>query len=792
MWKIQLVTAWRRLKNNKSYAIINIAGLGASLACAILLFLFINYHLRFDNFHPGSDRIYRISSRTTYGGVEGFNTGVPQPLGKALRNDYPYFENVAMRAEVTEPLVTIGEGNDRKKFDARSVFTEPAYFNILHLPMVSGTPASALGEPYGAIITEETAARFFPGQHAVGKQFTTANGVYTVKAIAKNIPKNSDHRFDIFLSYSTFKDYNAFLASDSIWGGISSSIQCFIKLKPGVNARLPANALPEVIAKNNPEDRGLMFFIMLPLRDLHFDTRFSGTIQKKYLWSLGWMGAFLVFTACINFINLSTAQSLSRSREIGVRKALGSTRWQIFGQFLSETFLLVAAAVITASVIVSLSLPQLNKTLFTDIPLNSQTIILLAGVAIILLLAVMLLAGYYPGVKQARLNPVKGMRAQTRPQGNKGVSIRKTLIVLQFAIMQVMIVGALVISRQMHFSMNTDGYLHKNGILLLRIPEKNASTLHTLRQRITQLAGVETASFCHAAPLSATNMATSMRMDGREKDEDFQVAIKYADDHYLETFGIQLVAGANLPASDTVNGMLVNEMLVKKLNVASAEAIIGQTIRVNNVRTVVRGVFKDFHNRSFHTNLQPLSLHSDIRRFSELAIRINMQQSAALMPAIEKIWSETFPDYLYNHRFLDQDIAAMYEAETLLKQLVEIFALVAVLIGCLGLYGLISFMAEQKKKEIGVRKVLGASVPSVIWLFGREFTIMLVAGFVLSAPLSWWLMNSWLEGFQYRIGVGPGIYGITVALCAAITLLTVGYSSIRAALMNPAVSLKTE
>lgn len=791
MWKIQLLTAWRRLKNNKPYALINIAGLGASLACAILLFLFINYHLRYDNFHPDAGRIYRISSRTTYGGVEGFNTGVPQPLGKALRNDYPYFDQVAMRAEVTEPLVTVGDGAQRKKFDARSIFTQPEYFHILHLPLVSGTAASALGEPYGAIITEETAERFFPGQDAVGKQFAAANGIYTVRGIAKNIPKNSDHRFDIFLSYATFKDYNPFLASDSLWRGISSSIQCFVKLKPGTDPGLLATALPKVVEKYNPEDRDLMFFIMQPLRELHFDTRFSGTIQKKYLWSLGWMGVFLVFTACINFINLSTAQSLRRSREIGVRKALGSTRWQIFGQFLSETFLLGAAAVIIASVIVSLSLPQLNKTLFTDIVLNRQTIALLAGVSVLLLLAVMFLAGYYPGVKQARLNPVNAMRAQNAAQA-KGVPIRKALIVLQFAIMQVMIVGALVISRQMDYSMNSDGYLHKNGILLIRIPEKNPSTLHTMRQRITQLAGVQSASYCHAAPLSGTNMATSMRMDGREKDEDFQVAVKYADDHYLETFGIQLVAGTNLPASDTVNGMLVNEMLVQKLNIASPAAIIGQTIRVNNVRTVVRGVFKDFHNRSFHTNLQPLALHSDIRRFSELAIRLNMQQSATLLPAIEKIWSDAFPDYLYNRRFLDQDIAAMYEAETLLKQLVEIFALVAVLIGCLGLYGLISYMAEQKKKEIGVRKVLGASVPSVIWLFGREFTLMLVAGFVLSAPLSWWLMNSWLEGFQYRIDVGPGIYGITVSLCAAITLLTVGYTSIRAALMNPAVSLKTE
>lgn len=793
MWKIQLVTAWRRLKNNKPYAIINIAGLGASLACAILLYLFISYHLRFDDFHPDSDRIYRISSRTMYGGVEDFNEGVPQPLGKALRNDYTFFEKVAMRITMGRRLVTVQKGSDKLKFNARAAYVEPGIFDILHFPLVSGNAEQILNQPHSAIITTEMAEQFFPGQDPIGKQFRLSNTQdFTVRGIAQNMPDNTDHPTDVFLSYTSYKEVNAYLASDSSWGSIASSIRCFVKLKPGISPQQVEAVFPQVINKYEPEENNLMFFHMQPLGDLHFDTRYSGTIEMKYLWSLGWMGAFLVFTACINFINLSTAQSIRRTREIGVRKALGGTRRQILMQFLFETFLIAGAAAIIAGTIISLALPQLNKTLFTDIKFDGRTVATLLSFCAVLLLAVVLLAGYYPGVIQAKLNPVKAIRTQGAPERQGRISFRKSLIVMQFTIMQVMIVGAIIIGRQMHYSMTGDTALHKNGILLVNVPDQDPSTLKTFRARITQLAGVQQASFCQAAPISNTNRSTSMRFGARDDDEDWQVSVKYADAGYLATFGIQLIAGSNIPVSDTANGMLVNETLVRKLGMQSPGEIIGQPIKVGNKQTTVRGVFKDFHNHSFHSGVEPLSLYSDIREFDELAIRLDMQQASIVMPAINKIWNETFPDYMYRFRFMDEDIAGMYEAESLLMQLVEIFAIVAVLIGCLGLYGLISFMAIQKKKEIGVRKVLGASVPSMVWLFGREFTIMLIAGFVLSAPLSWWLMNSWLVGFQYRINFGPDVYIVTLSLCAAITALTVGYTSIRAALLPPAVSLKTE
>ncbi|WP_298717255.1 ABC transporter permease [Chitinophaga sp.] len=793
MWKIQLLTAWRRLKNNKPYAIINIAGLGASLACAILLFLFINYHLRFDNFHPGSDRIFRISSRTMYGGVEDFNEGVPQPLGKALRNDYTFFEKVAMRISLGRRLITVQQGKEKHKFNGTASYVEPSYFDIFRFPLISGNAHQALSEPYSAIITEEMAAKLFPGQDPIGKQLRLANSQdFTVRGIAQNMPANTDLPSDLFLSYAAYKDVSPYMASDSSWGSIASSIRCYVKLKPGVGPDLVEAAFPQVINKYEPEENNLMFFHMQPLRDLHFDTRYSGSIQRKYLWSLGWMGAFLVLTACINFINLSTAQSLRRTREIGVRKALGGTKRQIFSQFLSETFYIVAAALAIAVTIVSLAIPQLNKTLFTDITLDGRTVFTLLIYICILLLTVVFLAGYYPGILQAKLSPVLAMRAHGTPERPGRFPLRKTLIILQFAIMQFMIVGTIIIGRQMHYSMTGDTALQKEGILLVNVPGQDPSVLKTLRTRITQLAGVQQASFCQAAPISFTNRATAMRFGARDDDEDWQVSVKYADAEYLETFGIRLVAGHNLPASDTANGMLVNETLMRKLGARSPDEIIGQPIRVSNVQTTVRGVFKDFHNHSFHSEVEPLCLYTDIREFDELAIRLNMLQASTVMPAIDKIWNETFPDYMYRFRFLEEDVAGMYEAESLLMQLVEIFAIVAVLIGCLGLYGLISFMAVQKKKEIGVRKVLGASVPSVVWLFGREFTWMLFAGFLLSAPLSWWLMNNWLEGFHYRIDIGPETYAISIVLSAVITVLTVGYTSLRSALMNPAVSLKTE
>lgn len=793
MWKNQLITAWRRLKNNKPYAFINIAGLGASLACAILLYLFISYHLRFDDFHTDSDRIYRISTTTMYGGIEDYNEGVPQPLGKALRNDYTFFEEIAMRVSMGNRLVTVQKGNEKLKFNANTSYVEPSIFRILNFPVISGDPDKVLNEPNSAIITQAMAEKLFPGQDPIGKQFRLSNTQdFTIKGIVRNMPSNTDHESDLFLSYSSYKEVSPYMASDSSWGSISSAIRCYAKLKPGITPEQVEVVFPQVVNKYQPNENNLMFFHMLPLTDLHFDTRYSGTIQRKYLWSLGWMGVFLVLTACINFINLSTAQSLRRTREIGVRKALGGTRWQIFVQFLSETGLIVTASIAIAITIVSLAIPHINKTLFTDITLDARTISTLIIFSAILLLTVVLLAGYYPGVIQAKMNPVKAIRAQGTPGGHGRFPFRKALIIVQFTIMQVMIVGAIIIGRQMHYSMTGDAAIHKNGILIINIPKQDPTTLKTLQARITQLAGVQNAAFCQAAPISYTNRSTAIRLGTRDRGEDWQVSVKFADANYLPTFGIQLIAGSNIPMSDTANGMLVNETLLRKMGIQSPDQIIGQPIQVSNVRTTVRGVIRDFHNHSFHSQVEPLCVYTDMQEFDELAIRLDMQQASIVMPAIDKIWNETFPDFMYRFRFMDEDVAGMYEAESLLMQLVEIFAIVAVLIGCLGLFGLISFMAIQKKKEIGVRKVLGASVPSMIWLFGREFTIMLIGGFVLSAPLSWWLMSSWLQGFEYRISFGPDVYIVTVLLCTAITALTVGYTSVRAALMNPAVSLKTE
>ncbi len=310
-----------------------------------------------------------------YGGVEDFNDGVPQPLGKALRNDYTFFEEVSMRVTMGRRLVTIQSGDKKSKFEARAAYVEPSYFRILNFPIASGDPNKILNEPYSAIITKEMAAKFFPGQDPVGKSIRLSNSKdFIVKGIAEDMPRNTDHTIDLFLSYSAYKDVSPYMASDSSWGSISSAIQCYVKLKPGITPQQVESVFPHIINKYEPEENNLMFFNMLPIRDLHFDTRYSGTIQRKYLWSLGWMGAFLVLTACINFINLSTAQSLRRTREIGVRKALGSTKWQIFGQFLSETFLIVATAVAIAATIVSLAIPQLNKTLFTEITLDGRTI----------------------------------------------------------------------------------------------------------------------------------------------------------------------------------------------------------------------------------------------------------------------------------------------------------------------------------------------------------------------------------------------------------------------------------
>jgi len=788
--------AWRNLRRHKAYAAINVVGLSLGIACGILIFTLVNYHLNFDNFHPYKDRIYRLV--TDFHGEEvGHTQGVPSPLGKAFRNDFTFAEKVARVKKDGDILISIPSDGPLKKFKEESgiAFAEPEFFEIMDFPLVQGDKKSALVEMNSAVISDKLAKKYFGNEPAIGKLIKIDNRIdVRITGILKDIPPNTDRNQEIYISYNTLRQYSRWLASDSSWGGVNSEMQCFLRLKPGVNKAAVENALVGTVKKYyTGRDVNVWRFKMQPLSDIHFNNDYDGNTDKKYLWALGFVGIFLIVTACVNFVNLATAQALNRSKEVGVRKVLGSLPRQLFWQFIAETFLIAAFAMVVAYGLAELTLPWLNQLFQSRMSINILRDVELATFLALLLAMVVFLSGSYPGLVLARFQPVVALKGKLNQKHIGGFSLRRILVVTQFAISQMLIIGTIVIASQMRYAQTADLGFDRKAIVVIPIPMNDKVKMSTLRTRLSEISGVEKISLCYQPPAANSNNTTGVRFNNSDKEENWGINVKDGDDQFLSTFGIQLVAGRNLYPSDTMREYLVNEAFVKKYPTLKPQDVIGKNLTINGDRTAqIVGVMKDFHNYSFRENIYPIVVSTNVEQYRNCAIKINMKSARSLLPAMEKIWNETYPEYLYNYEFLDERIGKFYEMDNIMLKLIEGFSLIAILIGCLGLYGLVSFMALRKTKEIGVRKVLGAGVGSILWMFGKEFSQLLVIAFAIAAPIAWWVMKKYLQDFKFQIPIGAGIFLIAILVTFMIAALTVGYRSMQSALANPVKSIRTE
>jgi len=798
MIKNYFTIAWRYLNRHKAFAFTNVLGLSLGIACAIIVFTLVTHHLGFDNFHPNAGRIYRIVSEFHYETTE-YQSGVPQPLGKAFRNDFSFAEKTARVMVYGNAIVSLPGEKEVKKFQEEDAvaFAEPSFFGIFNFPLVQGDEKTILAAPNTALLTQKMAKKYFGNGECMGKiiRVTSVNKQvdFTISGVLKDIPANTDRQQEIYLSYPNLKDYNARYAGDSSWGSVRSTMNCFVLLKPGVTKATVDNAFPAFVKKYyDADDAKTTRFTLQPLADIHFNPDFNGYIDKKYLWALSLIGFFLIVTACVNFINLATAQALNRSREVGVRKVLGSLRSHLFLQFMAETVLVCFFALVLAYGMAKLSLPYINTLFKSDLSISLLQHWQLPVFLVVLMLLVVFLAGSYPGLILARFRPVLALKGKVSQKDIGGFSLRRTLVISQFAISQVLIIAMIVIAGQMHYSKTAELGFSKDAVVLLPVPMNDKVKMNTLRTQLSAIAGVENVSFCFEAPASEANNLTNIRYDNHPKDEPWNVNLKPADDQYVSIYGLKLVAGRNFFPSDTSREALVNETFVKKLGIASPHTVIGKKLNVSGYSTVITGVVKDFYNVSFHDAISPVCIMSDPNRYRNCSVKLRLGQAKPVLAALNKIWDDTYPAYVYSYKFFDERIADFYRLDTIMLRLVEWFALIAILIGCLGLYGLVSFMALKKTKEVGVRKVLGAGVENILWLFGREFTILLLIAFVIAAPLAWLAMHRWLQDFAYRIPISPWIFLLAIGGSFIIAAVTVGYRSLRSAFANPVKSLRTE
>lgn len=790
MYLNHLKVGWRNITHKKVYALINVSGLALGIACAIIIFSLINYHLNFDNFHSDANRIYRFVTDSYMEDVN-YEGSVPPAFGKAFREDYTFADKVARICKASG-IVTLDKVQGENKFQESPTFADPEFFTLFNFPLVQGNLEGILNEPNTAVITETIEKKYFGNESAMGKTFRFDNRIdFTITGVLKDIPDNTDFGSDIFFSYSTIQQFSDWVARDDSWGGITSDVQTFARLNIGVNPFEVEEVLPAYVKKFRAKSKNVHHYKLQPLSEVHFDARYGGQMDRKVIYVLTGVGFFLVFTACLNFINLATAQALTRSKEMGIRKTLGSVRSQLFAQFTVETALVVLLATLVALGIVYSVMPVLNEFFNSHIELNLfsdlRLLLFLAG----LMIGVTLLSSSYPGLVLSGFQPVLALKGKLSSATGGSFDVRKGLVITQFTISQVLLIGLIVMFSQMRYFQEIDMGFNKDAVVIIPVGSRDVK-MTTLKDQFLQISDVENVSICFAPPASDNQWTTSFAYDNRSESENFFISFRGADEDYLTTFEIDLLAGRNLIPSDTIREYLVNESVVKKLGLASLEDILGKSIRVNGWTAPVVGIVRDFHDQSLRSEINPVCITTSINNYNVYSVKIKMLNASETLASLEKAWSGMYPEHIFDYVFLDDHIASFYQAEESMLKMVQIFSFIALFIGCMGLYGLVSFMAVQKTKEIGIRKVLGGSIAQILWIFGQEFSRLVFIAFLIATPLGWLLMSNWLSLYSYPINLSAWFFLLEFVIIFMVVILTVGYQSLKAALANPVSSLRSE
>jgi predicted permease len=796
MFKNYILIAWRNLIKRKVFTAINILGLAIGFGSSILIYLFLTYHFSFDNFHENGDRIYRVVTEEQRDYVD-YESSVPPAFAKVFREDYNYAEKVAKVVSWENYQLNVGEGTNGKSFKEDAVFAEPDFFNIMTLPLLDNLSNRSLEEPNTAYISESMAYKMYGDGNPLGKTFLFDNKeTIEVIGILKNAPKTSVVPEEIFISYVTLEKFNDFNAEET-WGGISSDLQCFALLHPNQNIAQIEEVLTELPKRHRPDSKNKHVYKLQHLSDIHFNPNYGG-INPAVLWIFGVIGLFLIAVACINFINISTAQAFYRSKEIGIRKVLGSFKQHLFWQFLSETFVISLFAIGLGVLLAVLFLPSFNNLFELNLSMNSLLSYRFFIFIFVVLAAVSFLSGSYPGILMSRIVPVLALKGKLKHNDTGGSATRKVLVVTQFAISITLIAATLIISNQIDYAVNSDLGFDKESIVMVSIPnELEKVQINSLKDQFAQIPGVIKVSACLSSPGgSINNWGTSIKYHTRPDFEEFSIQVKLADANYLNTFDIPLVAGRNFfeNNSDSIAEVVVNEKLGQKLGVSTPEELVGKQITANGgyVKATIVGVVKDFHDNDFTEEISPIFIANQTRWFDEIAIKTNGQNTRHVLDQIGEHWSNAFQGYIYEPRFLDDRVAEQYETEQRYLSLSKVFSALAILIGCLGLYGLILFFVGQRTKEIGIRKVLGSNIANILVLFTADFfRLILIAGLV-ATPIAWYFMEQWLQGYTYRTQIHWWFFALAILAIMIITLITISYQTLKVATTNPVKSLRTE
>jgi len=821
MFKNYFKTAWRNVTRNKIFSLINIIGLATGISASLVIYLIVSYDFSFDKFENNGNRIYRIVSDMKFPDNDFKNAGIPMPLTQAAERE---LTGVEMFVPLSTPFGDVnvsiahaaGNTPDKYKKQTSIVYVDNNYFKLLSFKWIAGSPQNSLHDPFTTVLSESRARTYFPGNDvskAIGKIITYNDSIkVTVTGIVKDLSENTDFTFKEFISYSTIENSGL---KDNMgwgqWGSLSSGNQLFIKLRNDINAIAVTKQIQQLFNINQKDAYLKNIFSLQPLSDIHFNSDY-GSFNERFahlptLYGLLAVAVILLLLGCINFINLTTAQAVQRAKEIGIRKTMGSSKNQLIFQFLSETFLLTLI-----STLISLLFVPLILKLFSDfIPsqinagmlLNLRVIIFIA----VLLLVITLLSGFYPAMVLSKYNPVLVLKGQASAGSTttRRTWIRKSLTVTQFVFAQAFIIAAMIVSSQIQYTLNKDLGFKKDGIITVETPfdffhqenlSKDARTRDVLLHNIQSLPGVAKGCVASEPPAANGLSIQTMKFNNGKKETETTVQVKNADEDYFKLYNMHLLAGRFPKKSDSLTEYAVNESYARFLGFKNPADAIGRTIEIGNREIPVVGVLKDFYAQSLHETIKPLAYYSDKKWQNELHIALKPQTIAGAwkttIAQIQKSFKEIYPDQDFTYNFVDENIAKFYEGEQHTSTLLSWATGLAIIISCLGLLGLVIYTTNQRTKEIGVRKVLGASVVQIVSLISKDFLKLVGLAFLIAAPLAWWGMNKWLQNFAYHAQLSAWLFASAGIAIILVAILTLSFQTIKAAVANPVKSLRTE
>lgn len=798
MIKHTFLQAWRRIVKDRTYSILNITGLSAGLACFALIALWVNDELSFDSFNKNYDRIVRITEKSLKEMGEPESARSIVTLATALKQDFPEVEN-AVRLRMREELLA----HDGKQSTQPGILlADPSFFDVFSYRLLRGNAATVLNEPYTIVLTESTAKKYFGNADPVGQSLTifmndtASNGAgYKITGIVADPVQNAHFSFNMIASFRSVE-----VGNPDNW--MNSRFYTYLSLKPGVDVKAFSKKIAglneKYTGRNYGEGRLEYSYRVQPLADIYLHSNLEneigprGSITRVYIFSV--IGILILLLACINYTNLATARSVARAREVGIKKVAGVRKAQLIGQYLSESTLVAFISFLVALLIAISMQPFFKAVTGKEISLfeNPAILIFMAGVSI----SIGILSGIYPAFILSSFKPVTVLKASFRSSGS-GAMLRKSLVLAQFTITLVLVTGIVIIYSQMRYIRQRDLGFNEEALFFVRVNGnadiikgingfKNDLRNNTLIKGIT-LSNTMIGGFVGGDP--------SETVDSAGKPVQLTTAQIRADEHYLSVFDIRLVTGKNLPAPTNNQGIipvLVNETMVKKLQWGNATDAIGKPFKINGAEGAVIGIVSDFHFNSLQHDMAPLIMYPVSKRFSRINIRIDGTKPLESVAFIEKTWKKHFPASLLDYAFLDEQVQNQYQSEQRFSRIFLVFSILSLVIASLGLYGLTAYSTFQKTKEIGIRKVLGASVNGIVLMLSKDFFKLVMLSILVALPVSWFIMNRWLENFAYHVGYSWWMFGLPALLVLAVAFISVSSHVVKAALTNPIKSMRTE